>query len=333
MQNPFGDTHALGVVYITSMNRPDAALALSALHGFEGRRESRMGSICVVGAGLDAAIFCDMVGHLYMVGPMRNSNSVLPVGLAAVEPLPPNPVMVRTAIERRNEKDEPQYAHSIRIVNDTSVPEAVIRNGVTLHAGSVIILSAPATYLAKSLDLLGVREIYKSRVQRLVIVDSGAPQQDVPALRRVLAEWPTPVVLCGREVGETLLFPGAPMQTGFSWTPVHPVVDAYRAFKPMPYDAPSYDLAAAHYAVHPDSGFFRLSEPGSISVSGDGRVAFSADAAGNARSLLVEPSDKERAIGSFVEIVTAKPVPPPARPRRSPDAAAAALKPAAKDPE
>ncbi len=206
-QNPFGGKQAIGVIYNTSMDRPDAALALAELYGFEGKREARMGSVCVVGAGLNAAIFCDMVGRFYTLGPLRNANQALPVGLAAVDPLPPDPAMVKPAVERKDEKGEPRYAHSVNKLSDTSLAEAVLRNGVIFNAEAVVVLSAPATYLAKSLDLLGVKEIYKQRVKRLVIVDAGAPQRDVPAIRRILAEWPAPVFFAGRKWARHCRFP------------------------------------------------------------------------------------------------------------------------------
>ena len=258
-----------------------------------------------------------------MIGPARTSNTVLPVGLPAVEPLPPDAEMLKPAVERRNEANEPQYARSIRRLTDTSVAEAVLRNGVAQHPQGVVILSAPATYLAKSFDLFGVKELYLERVKRLVIVDSGEAQNDIPALRRVLAEWPTPIVYCGKEVGESLPFPAAKIETGFSWTMAHPVADAYRAYKPMPYDAPSHDLAAAFYGVHPDSDYFRLSEPGFISVSDSGRMQFQTNAGGKAHSLIVVPAHIDRTIQAFVDIVCAKPVPPPVRRRRQLEAAAA----------
>ena len=88
-------------------------------------------------------------------------------------PLPADPVMVKTAVERKNDKGEPQYARSISKLTDTSVAEAVLRNGVIFNAEAVVVLSAPATYLAKSLELQGAKELYKERVKRLVIVDVG----------------------------------------------------------------------------------------------------------------------------------------------------------------
>jgi hypothetical protein len=313
-QGRFGQKPPMGVIYNTSMTRPDAALALAELYGFEDKRESRMGSVCVVGAGLKTAIFCDMVGRVYMPGPTRNGNQVLAVGLAAVSPLPPDSPMVKAVVERKNDKGEPPYVHSIEKLSDTSLAEAVLLNGVIFNAEAAVLLSAPATYLAKSLDLNNAKETYKERVKRLVIVDAGTPQQDVPALRKVIAEWPTPIFFCPKEVGEALPFPGAALEKAFEWAPSHPVVDAYRAAGSMPYDAPSYDLAAAHYAVHPDSGFFQLSEAGTLTVSDDGKISFKAGG-GQVRSLKVDPAKKEAAILAFIEIAGTKPAPPQQRTR------------------
>src|SRR5437764_15353442 len=97
-QNPFGGPQPLGVVYNTSMSRPDAALALAELYGFQGKRESRIGSVCVTGAGFGAAQYCDIVSRFYSPGPPRNANQVLPVGLSTPEPLPPDPPMVKAAL-------------------------------------------------------------------------------------------------------------------------------------------------------------------------------------------------------------------------------------------
>ena len=330
-QGRFGGKPPIGVIYNTSMTRPDAALALAELYGFESKRESRIGSVCVVGAGLKTAIFCDMVGRIYHAGPERNGNQELAVGLAAVSPLPPDPPMVLAAVDRKNDKGAPQYAHGIDKVSDTSLAEAVLLNGVIFNADAAVLLSAPATYLAKSLGLNNAKVVYKERVKRLVIVDSGAPQQDVPALRKVIAEWPTPIFYCPKEVGEAVPFPGKALEKTFEWVPAHPVADAYRAAGTMPYDAPSYDLAAAHYLVHPDSGFFQLSEPGTLTVSDDGKIAFK-PGGGQIRGLKVDPAKKEQLILAFLDILGTKPSTPQQRTR--PTAAnAAGAPPATKPPD
>jgi hypothetical protein len=144
-----GGPAPIGIVYNTSMARPDAALALGALFAFAGRREARVGAVCVTGAGLDTAIYCDIVNRFYTPGPPRNSNQMLAIGLAATNPLPPDAPMVQPAIARRADNGEPLFARSIHRVSDTSQAEAVLRNGVILTAESAVVLSAPATQLAR----------------------------------------------------------------------------------------------------------------------------------------------------------------------------------------
>jgi hypothetical protein len=237
---------------------------------------------------------------MYSFGPPRNGNQALAVGLAN-DGSPDSP-MVRTAVEHN-------YPHTLQRVQDTSEPMAILRNGVIFNAESVVILSGPATYLAKTLDLMGTKDLYKDRVKRLVIVDAGTPYKDAAALRKVIAEWPTPIFFCPKEVGDALKFPGASLDKDFSWAPAHPVVDAYKAYKPMPYDAPLYDLAATHYAIHPDSGFFELSATGTITVADDGGMKFS-PGSGNVKAIGIVPAKKEALLAALISAATEKPVQP-----------------------
>lgn len=301
----------LGIVYNTSMDRPDAALAVAVMNALADRREARVGAVCVTGAGFDAAVYCDIVGRFFVPGE-RNGNQALAVGLAAASPMPADSPMVRAVVERKKATGEPQYARGIQHVSDTSLAEAVLRNGVTFNAEGVMVLSAPATTLARSLDLLGVSDLYRKRVRRLVIVESGARQADVPALRRVVAEWPGPIVFCGHDVGDALPFPGARIDEVFKAAPGHPAADAYRSFKAMPYDAPMHDVAAMHYSVHPDSGFFELSAQGALTVSNDGALTF-ATGGGQVRRMSVDVAKKAAALDALLAIVGAAPTPPPAR--------------------
>ena len=249
----------LGVVYNTSMERPDAALALAELYGFEGKRESRMGAVCVTGAGLNTAIFCDIVARFYSAGPPRNSNQVLAVGLAAVDPLPPDPPMV----EGRARAQETEWRAAIRAhhpqMTDTALAEAVLRNGVIFNAearrdperaGDV---AGQIARPAGSGALQGARQAPGDRRFRRRRTGCGRAAQD----RVGVADAES---LLRQEVGDAARSRRA-VDKEFAWAPAHPVVDAYRAFKPMPYDAPSHDLAAIHYAVHPDPASSRSPSP------------------------------------------------------------------------
>jgi hypothetical protein len=75
-------------------------------------------------------------------------------------------------------------------------------------------------------------------------------------------------------------------------------------------------MAALLYAVRPQEGYFKLSEPGMISVLDDGRTKFTPSPEGKRRYLILDPEQKERVIKTYIEIASAKPVPRQPRFRR-----------------
>jgi hypothetical protein len=288
------DTKALpqptGVVYNTSMTRPDAALALASLYVSSSRRQAHVGGICVTGAGLDAAIFCDIVARFYG-GQARtpSSNNALPIGLAIASPMPASAPMVDAAVKRMRPDGTLQYVRSIQRPSDTASADALLRNAITFSAESVVVLSAPATWLARSVELTGTVGQYKQRVKRVVIVEAGDVEQDPQALASFAAALTVPVVRCGRSVGEALAAPRGQVESGFEWSPANPVADAVRAAGGS--SIPLHDVAAIHYALHPTSGFFSVSE---------GRLA-------------VEPAMRAACVAALTTLATAKPAAPPPR--------------------
>jgi len=279
----------IGVVYNTSMARADAALALAALYVSSSRRESKVDGICITGSGLDAAIFCDIVGRFYSNQTRTpSSNAVLPIGFPAEPPVPPNPPMVDAAINRKRADGQPQYFRTIQRVTDTSAPDAMLRNAITFSAETVVVLSAPATWLAKAVGLSGAVARYRQRVKRVVIVEAGDADRDPGALKALVAALPVPVAFCGREVGEALAVPRARFEGAFKWAPANPVADAVSAAAGGT-DVPLHDVAALHYALHPDSGYF--------STAG-GRLA-------------VVPEKKTECAAALLALATSKPAPPP----------------------
>ena len=135
----------LGILYLTAMNRPVAALAIAALYGYEGKREARLTSVGISESGLNAAIFCDILVQFYVGRGCRgpDSNRFLPVGLVAADPLPADPAMVKVAV------DKVEYKRGIRRIADTSEMAAMFRNALTgvQVANSVVILSSSSPAL------------------------------------------------------------------------------------------------------------------------------------------------------------------------------------------
>jgi hypothetical protein len=66
-------------------------------------------------------------------------------------------------------------------------------------------------------------------------------------------------------------------------------------------------MAAMLYAVHPDAGFFQLSDPGTI----DEKLQFRPSAGGKHRSLSFDPAKKDKIIQAYIDVASAKPVPRP----------------------
>jgi hypothetical protein len=78
----------------------------------------------------------------------------------------------------------------------------------------------------------------------------------------------------------------------------------------MPYDAPTQAVIAALYASNPSADYFRLSEPGMISVEDDGKTTFAPSADGKHRYLMLDVAQKERITKDFTALASAKPAPP-----------------------
>jgi hypothetical protein len=125
----------------------------------------------------------------------------------------------------------------------------------------------------------------------------------------VAAEWPGPITLVGDDIGQAVLFPAASIEKDFAWSKDHPVVDAYRAFLPMPYDAPTHALAGVLCAVRPQRNYFTLSAPGRLEVLDNGKIALRPDPQGQHRQASLHPEKTAGLLATYVELASAKPVP------------------------
>ncbi len=300
MQGPGFGRPSLGVGFDSDLgNNVDGVLALALLYGLEGKNEHRLISVSVTKSNLKSAALCDAIGRFY-AGPKTPFTRTLPVGYSTEG---------KWAEETPLLAVSDHYEHNVRQLNDTADVAASIRNSFTAqqNQNAVFILAGPANNLALSLELPGAKDIAAKKVRSLVA--TSALQSDPAAAKRLLALWPAEIVLSTDELGQSLPFPGECIEKDFEWAPKHPVVDAYKAYRPMPYDAPSPALAAALHAVRPKENYFKLSEPGTFSIDGDGRLKFTASADGKHRQLMFDPAQKDRVIQAYRELVSAKPVP------------------------
>jgi len=309
----------VGIVYDSDFgNRIDDALALAVLYGLDGKNECRVVSVTVSKPNLRAAAATEVIGRFYAGAVSGNFGATgrnLPVGLATEGPAAEDTPILRGIL------DSKKYEHGVHDLNDTAEPHAVIRNAFTAQfdQNCVVVLAGPATNLVRAMNLPGTKDWIAKKVRYLVMSDFEMNSKiDPAAARQLFAEWPTAVFVSGSELGLAMPFPGASLDKEFAWSQAHPVVDAYRAAKQMPYDAGTWDVTAVLQAVRPGEKYFKLSEPGSAKVSDDGRAEFVYSSVGKHRQFTVDPEQKDRAMQAMVELASAKPVVrAPRRPRNA----------------
>lgn len=323
----------VGVIFDTGLSRVDDALAMALLYGFDGKADVFVVAVSVSRPALQAAAFCDAVSRFY-AGTASGGNALngrkLPVGLATSGPLKEDLSLFTAPMARRDGAGKPQYATDIRRASDAAEPTALIRNAFTsqVDGNAVVVLAGPATTLAALLDVEGAKALITRKVRFLAFAGGAFPDgepesnitADIPAARRLFAEWPTPIVMCGHDVGAQLPFPAESIDRDFAWSPAHPIVDAYRAGQSMPNDLPTQAMAAVLYAAHPQDGYFNLSEPGTVTVRDDGRTRLAPAASGRHRHLVLNPAEKDRIIKTYREVASAKPVQRVQQRRPLPDA-------------
>lgn len=311
--------------------RPDAVLAVAMLNGMSAKGEARRISLSVSVPSLTAARLADVLAEFYPTLPL--GAGYLTIGM------PDGPLRrddrsgLAQALAAKTPAGTPLFESRVERLIDTADNATLIRNMLLAqHDGNaVVILAGAATGLARLLGMHGAREQIAAKVQRLVVAvgsfSSGAAEDsivaDVGAARRLFAEWPTPIVAVGTEVGDAVRYPGAKLEEGLAWSSAHPVAAAWRALGATAHDVPTAALAALLHAVRPDAGELRLSDAGSISVLDDGRTRFVPSVSGRHRHVVLDPAQRGRLLASYTSLVNAQPTPRPVR-RPPPMAAAAA---------
>lgn len=308
-------------------NNIDSFLTLAFLQAITAKGEARVISVSISKASLKAAQAAEAITKFYAGPPPAGGRGfgggvgVNPemIGLADNGKWANVTPIMDAVLTKKGADGKPAYPWLISSLLDTADPGITMRNILLAQfdENAVCVVDGPCTDMVGLMDLYGAKPQITAKVKYLVAAVGAYPggpadpniKGDIASARKMFAEWPTPIIAVGREVGEALPYPAASIEKDFAWAPSHPIVDAYRAFKTMPYDAPAPGLAAALYAAHPDDGYFKLSEPGIITVLDDGQTKFTPGAGGKHRYLIADPAQKEKVTALYTELISAKPVP------------------------
>jgi inosine-uridine nucleoside N-ribohydrolase len=304
-------------------NDVDDVLALSVLHALETRGQCRLLGVTITKPDELAGPFVDAMNTFY-------GRPGIPIGFTHA-PLPDAPSKFLSLAETkdhgqfryphklRRSSDAPEAAHLLRTLLSREPDHSVVIVQVGYFSNLAALLETPGDNLSP----LPGRELVKQKVAKLsVMAGSFRPiegrqkflefnvTQDLPAARKVAAEWPIPIVWSGFEIGISIPFPAASIERDFAYVAHHPAREAYCIYCPPPQERPTWDLTAALYAVLPDRNYFGCSEPGRVEVEPDGFTRFVPAADGRDRYLTVNQDQIARVKEALVQLASQPPCEP-----------------------
>lgn len=299
------------VIFDTDIgNDIDDALALAMLHSLESLGESKLLAVTITKDCQWAAPYVDLVNHFYR-------RPAIPIGAVRNGKTPKDTPMIQVPAQRK--RPDGAYVYPRKVSNAAVVPDAVTVLMKALERASdrsvVVIQVGFSTNLARLLEAPEGKGLVARKVQLLSVMGGafagGKPEYniktDIPAAKKLFAEWPTPIVASGYEIGESILYPARSIEKDFRYVADHPIAEAYRNYMKMPYDRPTWDLTSVLYGVRPSGGYFSLSAPGLIVVEPNGKTRFDSTPRGTHRYLIVNPQQRAKALAAMIELASRPP--------------------------
>jgi hypothetical protein len=313
-----GAASPVRIIFDTDVgNDVDDVLALSVLHALQTRGECELLAVTITKPDELAGPFVDAVNTFY-------GRPGIPIGFTHSK-LANEPSKFLALAEAKDGANL-RYPHKLKRSLDAPEATALLRKVLSGQPdGSVVLVQVGYfSNLAALLDTagdgsspLGGRELVQQKVKLLSVMAGGFSSsrrdleynvtQDLPASKRLVPNWPTPIVWSGFEIGIALPYPAVSIERDFSYVPHHPAAEAYCLYNPPPHERPTWDLTSALYAVRPDRGYFGLSSPGQVTVEADGLTRFTAAPGGRDRFLTLNDVQAARVKEALVELASQPP--------------------------
>ena len=301
-------------------NDIDDVQAQAMIHAMQSRGACQLLAVTITKDSDLAGPFVDAINTFY-------GRPDTPIGVVRPGKTPEPGKFLPLAAEKRDGAF--RYPHDL--LSSKDAPEAVALLRKTLAAqpdGSVSIAQVGfSTNLARLIDSkpdaasdLSGMELIRKKVKVLSIMAGAFTPingnnhyceynvvQDIENCRKLANEWPTPVVWSGFEIGIAVPYPAESIVKDYGYVSDHPVAESYRLYEPPPHNRPTWDLTSVLYAVHPDRGYFDLSEPGRVTVEKDGFTKFEPAADGKHKYLKLTEAQKPRVVEALVQLSSQPP--------------------------
>ena len=302
-------------------NDVDDAMALAVIHSLVSRGECELLAVTVTKDNPYAGPCADLLNTFY-------GRPDIPIGMVRQGMAPQDGKYIRQ-LATAADGGKPRYPHDLE--RSADAPEAVHLLRKTLASrpdGSVALVQVGfSTNLARLLDSkpddvspLDGKSLIQQKVNLLSIMAGAFTPElaakhfceynvkiDVPNARKVIHEWPTPVVFSGWEIGHAIQYPPDSVQQDYCYVEHHPVAHAYDLYRGRKNQQPTHDLTSVLYAVRPDRGYFDLSPPGRVVVEDDGFVRFQPQENGSHRFLIATPEQVVRVREALVMLCSEPP--------------------------
>ena len=311
---------AIPLIFDTDIgNDCDDVLAMGVIHALQSRGYCRLIAVTITKDHEQCAPFTDAINTFYGRGD-------IPIGVSRSSITPQQSRFTGLVADQDNGMD--RYPHDLRSGKDAPDAVAVLRKALAAEAdGSVVIaqvgFSTNLAQLLKSpaddISPLSGHELARQKVKVLsVMAGAFAPiegkehleynvVQDIPSAAILAAEWPTPIVYSGFEIGLAVPYPATSIEQDYNYVPFHPLKAAYVLYEPPPHNRPTWDLTSVLYVVLPDRGYFGLSAPGTVAVDGRGATIYTASETGLHRFLTLTPEQQIRVTEALVQLSSEPP--------------------------
>lgn len=301
-------------------NDVDDVLALAVLHALQTRGDCELLGVTITKPDELAGPFVDALNTFY-------GRSDIPIGFTRAG-LKNDPSRF-LGLANAEDNGKLRYPHKLKRSSDAPAATALLRKLLSREAEHSVVLVQVGYFsnLAALLDtpadesspLTGL-QLVEQKVKFLSVMAGAFKQigenkhfleynvtQDLPAARKLAAEWPSPIIWSGFEIGIAVPYPAVSIERDFNYVPHHPVAEAYWLHEPPPHERPTWDLTSALYAVRSDRNYFGLSVPGRVTVEPDGYTRFAPGPGGRDRFLTLDELQAPRVREALVQLTSQPP--------------------------